>query len=122
MKDEIKKILREEIGILEKSKVAPQEPKKEVEKDSGNDSPELSKYEGIQALLANDMFNHAELAKSLWGDKDATNRSLFGKKLKRELNDNGVPYEFSDEELSKIGSTLRDTSKQINKTVGRKGS
>lgn len=120
MKNEIQKILREQIGILEKSKVATEKPEKKSEDD--DKAPEMSKYEGIQALLGNEMFNHAEIAKSLWGDKEATNRSLFRKKLNRELNDNGVPYEFDDEELSKIGATLRDTSKQINKTVGRKGS
>jgi hypothetical protein len=133
----IKKLLREEVGRMEsapqrtaphidakylKNEADDENGEKEEKKKIANDSSMKARYDKIKNLLNNPIFNHAEIAKALWGDKDATNRSLFRKKLHMELNDSGDPYEFDDEELSKIGSVLRDTSKQITKTVGRKGS
>jgi hypothetical protein len=79
-----------------------------------------SKYEKVKDLLANNIFNHAGVIERLWGEADATNRSLFRKKLEQELNDNGTPYSFDDDEVSKIISILMDTSKQINKKFSKK--
>lgn len=39
-------------------------------------------------------------------DDKGVNRSLFGKKLHREKNDDGSTYEFSIEELGKIRAIL----------------
>jgi hypothetical protein len=91
----------------------------ESKKKGNKDSSDLkAKHARVEALLKNDIFNHAGVVKELWGDKGASNRSLFRKKLHRELNDNDVPYEFDDKELSKIVNILMDTSKQITKTLG----
>lgn len=106
---------------MKKPAPKPVEKSTEEEASINSDSSKRAKYEKIEALLSNPIFNNAEIAKGLWGDKDASNRSLFKKKLDMALNDSGEPYEFDEEELSKIGSILRDTSKQITKTVGRKG-
>lgn len=78
-----------------------------------------SKYEKVKDLLANNIFNHAGVIERLWGEADATNRSLFRKKLEQELNDNGTPYSFDDNEVSRIISILMDTSKQINKKFNK---
>lgn len=112
MKEFIKSCLLEAIGKEKKKKET-----KEPVKDSG------SQYQKIQALLSNDIFNHSEIIRKLWGDTedDATNRSLFRKKLNREVNDNGSPYQFDDSELTKIATILMNTSSEIRKTVGRQG-
>jgi hypothetical protein len=115
----IKRLLRENVTptLVEKDKNSEVKTKK----DKGEDRVE-NKYERVQKLLDNPIFNHAAIVEKLYGENDATYRSLFAKKLDRKLNDNGTPYEFDDEELSEIISYLMDTSKVINKSVGRKGS
>ena len=127
MDDLIRELLREEMMVREKTATPPTSDKpakaeKETEDGEDSESARKAKYQKIKGLLANPIFNHAEIAKHLWGDKEATNRSLFRKKLEMELNDSGEPYMFDDEEIAKIGSKLRDTSKAITKTVGRKSS
>lgn len=79
-----------------------------------------SKHKRVKSLLENPIFNHAGIIERLWGDSDATNRSLFRKKLNMELNDNDTPYTFDDEDLGKIISILMDTSKKITKSFGKK--
>lgn len=93
-------------------------------KNETNDSEKdisSSKYNKIQTLLKNDIFNHSAIIRKLWGDDDATKRSLFRKKLEREKNDNGTPYEFDDTELTKISDILMSTSSEIRKHVGKSG-
>lgn len=107
MKDFIKGKLEEAIGIFEKDKKA----------DEGGGS----QYQKIQGLLSNEIFNHSEIIRKLWGEDDATKRSLFRKKLHRENNDQGSTYEFKDEELTKIANILMDTSTEIRKSIGRQG-
>lgn len=99
MKDKIKQLLRE---------------------SSEEKTPTSVQYKRIYALLQNNIFNHAEIVEKLWGDKDATNRSKFRKKLNQETSDSGARYEFSDEELSKIALILMDTSADIKKKLGEK--
>jgi hypothetical protein len=90
-----------------------------------DDSPEKEggggKYQKIQGLLSNEIFNHSEIIRKLWGEDDATKRSLFRKKLHRETNDEGSTYEFDDTELTKISNILMDTSSEIRKKVGKQG-
>lgn len=103
-------------------KPSPKPPKdkegKEISKDDTDKGDLKAKHERVAGLLKNDVFNHAGVIRRLWGDSEASNRSLFKKKLDRELNDNGNPYEFDDEELSKIVNILMDTSKQVTTTLG----
>tara|TARA_B100000953_G_C17688437_1_gene314657 strand:- start:50 stop:418 length:369 start_codon:yes stop_codon:yes gene_type:complete len=115
----IKTLLREFQGgdPLANLKKGNEEPKEKKTKDS---SDLKAKHARVEGLLQNNVFNHAGVIERLWGDSEASNRSLFRKKLERELNDNGVPYEFDDEELSKIVNILMDTSKQITKTLSKK--
>lgn len=94
---QIKKILRESTFVDEKK----------------DDKPTDSQYDRVKKLLDNDIFNHAAIVEKLWGSKNATKRSLFGKKLNRYKNQEGGTYEFSKEELSKIISILNNTSSII---------
>lgn len=91
---------------------------KEIDTTKKDKGDLAAKHETIKGLLSNNVFNHAGVIEKLWGDSEASNRSLFRKKLERELNDNGVPYEFTDEELSKISNILMSTSKQVSKKIG----
>jgi tRNA G18 (ribose-2'-O)-methylase SpoU len=133
---DIKKFVKEGVHNSLRSnnmpeKSAPQIDPKHLQNESGDDEVQdtdtvsgdkKGRYEKIQQLLANEIFNTAEICNRLWGSKDATKRSLFKKKLDQATNDTGDVYEFDDEELAKISGILRDTSRSITKTVGRKGS
>lgn len=123
----IKSLLREfqeeptriEGGLQEETpKPAGGEADSQPKKQSTDKGDLKAKHERVAGLLKNDVFNHAGVIRRLWGDSEASNRSLFKKKLERQLNDNGNPYEFDDEELSKIVNILMDTSKQVTSTFG----
>lgn len=63
-------------------------------------------YRRIQGLLNNDIFNHAAIVERLWGERGASNRSRFRKKLYRETTDDGYQYSFERQELSDILAIL----------------
>lgn len=107
MKEFIKNKLAEARGLHEKKK---------AQEETGS-----SQYEKIQALLGNEIFNHSEIIRKLWGEDDATKRSLFRKKLNKEVNDSGSPYTFDESELTKIATILMNTSTEIRKQVGKQG-
>ena len=92
------------------------EEKEEGSDDSneeGEDEEKVSsQYKKVQDILKNDIFNHSAIIERLWGEKDATNRSLFRKKLHRVKEDDGT-YEFDDKELSKIMSILRSAANEV---------
>lgn len=127
-KENIKNLLRESFVIKEDSPKEGPSPSskdntknktaKEIEARERKDSLDVtSKHDTVKSLLDNEIINHAGVIFKLWGDKEASNRSLFRKKLNRELNDNGTPYTFDDEELVDIISILTDTSRKIDKAV-----
>jgi hypothetical protein len=88
------------------------ESEKKDDKEDEEESKSFSaKYKSIQKLLDNDIFNHSAIIKELWGSKDATNRSLFRRKLNRMKNDFGSEYKFEESELDKILSIVRGSVK-----------
>ena len=106
----MKKVIKE--GLREIARFA---EAGEEEKPKGTSG----QYERVRTLLANNIFNHAGIIERLWGKKDATNRSLFKKKLDRAKNDAGGTYSFSEEEISRIIAVMMDTSRQISSSLGR---
>lgn len=59
----------------------------------------------ILKWLNNPALNQTAIMKQLWRpdkDEEDSKRSLFFKKLHGELNDNGIPYQFSDEEVTQL--------------------
>ena len=83
-------------------------------------------YDNIVTLLQNDIYNHAGVMRRLtnepWASNtEATNRSLFRKKLNKEKNDDGGEYLFSDETLSGIEAILMNLSATINHKIGHRG-
>lgn len=104
---------------MEKDKIRQLLREASKEKKEKEASPS-AQYKRIYNLLQNNIFNHADIVEKLWGDKNATNRSLFRKKLNRERTESGKTHQFTDEELSKIGLILMDTSAKIKKNLGGK--
>jgi hypothetical protein len=122
-KKDIKILLREE-SLTEKQ--APH--LKHVTATAGNQDTEAKSndYDKVVKLLNNDIFNHAAIVRQLkgepWGgSSEATNRSLFRKKLKKMTNDEGGEYAFSEETLSDIQKILMGVSSTINHSLGRQG-
>lgn len=81
------------------------------------DAPEVgSKYDKLVSILENPIINTAAICELVLGDKEATNRSLFRKKLYKEEN-----HEFDENEIQKIESALMNFSTTIRKNIGRQG-
>lgn len=79
----------------------------------------------IVNLLDNAVFNHAEIARRLWGAKndkeEATIRSLFKKKLDRyKKEDTGYTYGFTKGEAKTINDILGDTNQEISRSMPRR--
>lgn len=108
----IKKLLRE-VFISEKEKKNDFSEKKDDSKVKKKDEEEKSKwYTDVQNALDKDKNPTAPsqvgVMKSMGisDDKKGINRSLWGKKLHREKNDDGGVYEFSFDELAQIRAIL----------------
>ena len=112
MEKSIKTILRESfVDEKEESGQSTDEPV----------SSSKAQYDRIYHLLQNNIFNHAEIIEKLWGNRNATNRSLFRKKLNKMKTQGGDSnYEFTGEELTKIAGIMLDTSADIKKHIGKK--
>lgn len=105
-KKDIRKLLREASG----------------EEQQQQPSKSQAQYDRIQRLLDNNIFNHSQIIDDLWGKgkkDDASQRSLFRKKLNREEYQ-GTKYEFNEKELTKITQILMNTSSLIRKNLGKK--
>lgn len=116
-KKEIKSLLRER-----------QSPhiKTAVKTPSGDNEAKSNDYDKVVKLLDNEIFNHAAIVRQLkgkpWGDNtEATNRSLFRKKLNKEKNDEGSEYQFSEETMSDVQKILMNVSSSITNSLGRQG-
>lgn len=80
-----------------------------------------SNYDKVADILNNPIVNTAAICELVFGDKEATNRSLFRKKLNREPNDNGSQYSFDEGELLKISNALMNFSNTVRKSIGKQG-
>lgn len=123
-KNKIKELLREDI-LNEGGGNSPHINKPKEIRSSDKEAND-NKYDKIVKLLDNDIFNHAAICRRMkgptWAGKDeATNRSLFRKKLKKEKNDDGTPYEFDAEDIGDIQKIMMGVSSTINHSIGRQG-
>lgn len=101
-KKDIKNILRE--SLLKSTVLSEDEKKKNIKKD----------YADIQHAMDNTGNPTAPTQVGVmkdalgWEDDEAgTNRSLFGKMLHQELNDEGSVYQFDDQQLAKVRASLK---------------
>lgn len=103
-KNRIKEILRESIQMP----VREAEPKPEGE----GKSPENyeKEYAEVQDKLQHTMLKQSQVmaAAGLGSPKDATARSLFSKKVRKDKNDEGGQYLFNDKELAAIIKVLNN--------------
>lgn len=94
----IKQILREALTIIGEAK--DKKKKKNIKKD----------YADIQNAFKKDLSpSQVGVMQSAldWDDDEAgANRSLFGKMLHQDKNDEGSYYQFNDEQLAKIRTAL----------------
>lgn len=122
-KKDIKKILRS--GAINEAGKHPHITGVKGAKTTDDEQDE-NKQDKLAKLLSNDIYNHAAIIRQLhgepWeGNDEATNRSLFRKQLKREKNDEGGQYEFSDQTIGDVQKILMNTASTINHSLGRQG-
>lgn len=100
-KDRIKKILRESLIQMP---VKEAEPKKEEGEGKKDNEKYDKEYSEVQDKLQNTMLKQSQVmaAAGLGDPKNATDRSLFSKKVRKDKNDEGGQYLFSDKELASV--------------------
>ena len=123
-KNNIKNILREGITPLDAVNDEPeyiennQMFEEEGESKSADEEASDEDYvEVVNKLLKNDIINHSAVMRRMkgianWGQADATERSLFEKKLKRKKNEEGGTYRFTRAEIKRVKNILNDPFKQ----------
>ena len=88
------------------SKKKNKKPKKSSESSIGHAMTDEKKTRIID-ILKQDNIDKAPYAYKLWPEKDEDSaRSYFYKCLNKELNDDGVPYSFSDKEFNRLYTML----------------
>jgi hypothetical protein len=103
-KDDIKYKLRESLMELSEEKEKSEEGEKEGDKERNTKKD----YSDVQLALdkVKDPTAPSQVGvmkkMGIPDDKKGVNRSLFGKKLHQEKNDDGGLYQFDDKELSRL--------------------
>jgi hypothetical protein len=110
-KSKIKELLRETFTqpILEKEE---KDSNSEKEKSKGTEKD----YGEVTRKLDGTMLKASQVmaAAGLGNPKNATDRSLFSKKVRREKNEEGGVYQFNDEELAKIVKIINNPAAYLN--------
>jgi hypothetical protein len=113
-KNRIKEILRENFvtPIQEEKKEG---EKKEVKKKQSNKKYEKD-YASVQRKLDGTMLKQSQVmaAAGLGSADDATARSLFSKKVRKDKNDEGGQYLFSDDELASVIKVINNPTAFLN--------
>lgn len=113
-KSDIKAKLRENLM----GKLTETEPKQPAqEKNSGSYEKD---YAEVQSKLTNTMLKQSQVmaAAGLGNPKDATDRSLFSKKVRKDKNDDGGTYMFDDKELASVFKVLNNPAAYLNVKKG----
>lgn len=111
-KNRIKSILRESLGFP----VREAEPKA-AEGESRTDNAKYEKdYSEVQSKLTSTMLKQSQVmaAAGLGDPNDATDRSLFSKKVRKDTNDDGGQYLFNDKELALVIKVLNNPAAYLN--------
>lgn len=101
-KNKIKEILRESLNVVN-------------EENQHGDSYEKS-YSELQRKLDGTMLKASQVmaAAGLGSPKNATDRSLFSKKIRREKNDEGGVYQFDEKELASVMKVINNPTSYLN--------
>jgi len=104
-KQDIKKLLREGLFQVEEAEQQGGEQKpKEKERNTRKDYADVR--HAVDKPLAPTQVGLMKGALGWKDDKDGTNRSLFGKMLHQETNEEGSIYQFNDEQIAQIRTAL----------------
>jgi hypothetical protein len=100
-KSQIKHMLRENLM----GKLTETEPKEGPAKHGDNYEKD---YSAVQNKLTSTMLKQSQVmaAAGLGNPNDATDRSLFSKKVRKDKNDQGGQYLFDDKELASVIKVL----------------
>ena len=113
-KNTIKAILRENLLSKLKETAPKAEPNEAPAKDK-NVNYEKD-YSEVQRKLDGTMLKQSQVmaASGLGSPDDATARSLFSKKVRKDKNDEGGQYLFSDDELARVIKVISNPSAYLN--------
>lgn len=100
-KQRIKQLLRESLPILNTE---------EKEPSNGKDDRHEKSYQEIERKLDGTLLKASQVmaAAGLGDPTNATDRSLFSKKVRRERNDEGGLYQFDEKELASVIKVLNN--------------
>ena len=105
LKDYIKNIIKENYINLAEEDDNKESSRNGEKKKVSKDTHAKNKRSRVIARLKEPETNCAEIMRKLWkpskDDEDAA-RSYFYKCRDGELNDSGIPYKFSDDEINKL--------------------
>jgi hypothetical protein len=113
-KFKIKEILRES---LTQTVSEVEKPSKDTTKSDNKTNDNYEKdYGELERKLDGTMLKASQVmaAAGLGSPKSATDRSLFSKKVRREKNDEGGIYQFSNEDLSSIMKVINNPAAYLN--------
>ena len=113
-KNRIKAILRENLFSKLKETAPKAEPNEAPVKEK-NVNYEKD-YSEVQRKLQDTMLKQSQVmaASGLGSPDDATARSLFSKKVRKDKNDEGGQYLFNDEELAAIVKVINNPGSYLN--------
>jgi hypothetical protein len=113
----IKTLLRENLFPVQETEkeMPPATTDKKKEREEHSSSFETN-YSELERKLDGTLLkaNQVMAAAGLGNPDDATDRSLFSKKIRREKNDEGGLYMFSDEDLAKIIKVINNPTAYLN--------
>lgn len=93
---------------------------KETEPKTGSDKKTNNNYDKdyseVQTKLQNTMLKQSQVmaAAGLGDPNDATDRSLFSKKVRKDKNDEGGQYMFNNDELASIIKVINNPAAYLN--------
>lgn len=115
----IKNILRE--GLLDKLREAGKNPQEKEDLKNTKDKSAPRKnddrstkmdYNDVQNYFKKDLsFSQVDVMKKALGwedDETGANRSLFGKMLHQDRNDEGGLYQFDDDQLDRVRTAIKN--------------
>lgn len=111
-KNRIKELLREGLPLP----VREAEPKKAEGEGKADNAKYEKDYSEVQSKLTSTMLKQSQVmaAAGLGNPNDATDRSLFSKKVRKDKNDEGGQYLFDDQELASVIKVLNNPAAYLN--------
>jgi len=109
-----KKTIKEKLRESLLSTLKETEPKAGPEKKSNKNYNK--DYSEVQTKLQNTMLKQSQVmaAAGLGDPNNATDRSLFSKKVRKDKNDEGGQYLFDDRELASVIKVLNNPAAYLN--------